>query len=142
MKIVDYEFEDEIFKHVFSKRDYYDKLVDFISRILDKDVLHLKILDSSYMEEDEEKFSIHLFMSVDSVSIWLVFAFGDERDYLKEEYYCQTNDGIRMYGSSPIIRYNMKKICDEFDKNNQEMVLNYGFILEVFEELVENIEML
>lgn len=130
-------FGDMIFNEVFEKKDVLSHLKVFASDILQREISDVQILDSNFLQETEQIFSVHLLLNADNVALWFVFAFGEERDYFKEEYYCQTNEGRRLYESPPAIRYNINKICKEFDSDDKKMVKEYGFILELFGELVD-----
>lgn len=130
-------YEDVIFKDVFKNEDMYFGLIQFVQSIIKKHVKDIVILDSNLIQEDEKIFSIHLLMKVDDVTLWLVFAFGEEREYEKEEYFCQTNEGRKLYDVAPTIRYNINKIISYCKDKNRQKVKEFLFIIELFIKLLD-----
>lgn len=137
MKGCNENFENVIFKDVFEDEDFFKRFIHFVGGIVGKKVHTLEILDSSYMEEEKEAFSIHMILNVDGYALWLIFVFGEKRTYFEEVYYYQTDEGRKLNAAAPVIRYNMSKISQCRRKHNKALMEKYDFILEMFDKLID-----
>ncbi len=137
MEEIKLSFSDVIFKEVLKEKNMLLKLHQFVEKNINKKIKDLKVLDSCYLEENNKIFSIHMLLEFKGGSLWLIFAFGEKRSYIKENYYWQTNRGRKLYLLQPAIRYNMNKICEYYEKDKLDLK-KYGFILELFSSLLDN----